>query len=200
MWELDHTEGWAPKNWCFELWCWRRLLRVPWAARRSNLPILKEINPEYSLEGLMLKLKLQCFGYLTKCWLIGKDPDCGKVWGKEEKGVKEDEMVGWHHQLNGHEFEQTLKGGKEQGSLVCYSSWGSQKVGCDLVTEQQLLWYNSFQSASPRYFLETVHPITLPCALLMWITSSISSNLWCLIYSTHQPYCLEKKLQARFWL
>ena len=62
MWELDHKKGWSLKNWCFELWCWRRLLRVPWTARRSKQSILKEINPEYSLEGLMLKLKLQYFG------------------------------------------------------------------------------------------------------------------------------------------
>ena len=58
MWELENKEGWEPKNWCFQLWCWRRLLRVPWTARRSNQLILKEINPEYSLEGLMLMLKL----------------------------------------------------------------------------------------------------------------------------------------------
>ena len=64
MWELDYKESWAPKNWCFELWCWRRLLRVPWTASRSNQSILKEINPEYSLEGLMLKLKLQYLGHL----------------------------------------------------------------------------------------------------------------------------------------
>ena len=65
MWELGHKEGWAPKNWCaFELWCWRRLLWVPWTARRSNQSILKEINPEHSLEGLMLKL--QYFGHLMQ--------------------------------------------------------------------------------------------------------------------------------------
>ena len=62
-WELDHKEGWALKNWCFQLWCWRRLLRVPWTARRS---ILKEINPEHSLEGLMLEIKLQYFGHLRR--------------------------------------------------------------------------------------------------------------------------------------
>ena len=66
MWELDHKESWAPKNWCFELWCWRRLLKVPWTARRSNQPILKEINPEHSLEGFMLKLKLQYFDHLIQ--------------------------------------------------------------------------------------------------------------------------------------
>ena len=66
MWELDYKENWVPKNWCFELWCWRRLLRVPWTARRSSQSILKEINPEYSLERLMLKLKLQYFGHLMR--------------------------------------------------------------------------------------------------------------------------------------
>ena len=84
----------------FELWCWRRLLRVPWTTRRSNQSILKEISPGYSLEGLMLKLKLQYFGNL----MTGKDPDAGKDWGQEEKGTTEDEMVGWHHWLNGREF------------------------------------------------------------------------------------------------
>ena len=86
----------------FELWCWRRLLRVPWTARRSNQSILKEIRPEYSWEGLMLKLKLQYFWPPdVKNWLTGKDPDTGKDWRLEEKGMTEDEMAGWHHQLNG---------------------------------------------------------------------------------------------------
>ena len=76
----------------FELWYWRRLLRVPWTSRRSKQSILKEISPEYSLEGLMLQLKLQYFGHL-----IGKNPDAGKDLRQEEKGVTEDEMVGWHH-------------------------------------------------------------------------------------------------------
>ena len=90
----------------FELWCWRRLLRVPWTARRSIQSILKEISPEYSLEGLMLKLKLQYFGHLMRgTWLIWKDPNSGKDWRQEEKGTTEDEMVGWHHRLSRHEFE-----------------------------------------------------------------------------------------------
>ena len=87
----------------FELWCWRRLLRVPWTARRSNQSIQKEISPEYALEGLMLKLKLQYFGYLMRRTdSLEKTLMLGKI---EEKGTTEDEMVGWHHQLNGHEFE-----------------------------------------------------------------------------------------------
>ena len=97
----------------FKLWCWRRLLRVPWTARRSNQSILKEISPGCSLEGLMLKLKLQYFGHLmrrashlhfTARLFIWKDPDTGRDWGQEEKGTTENEMAGWHHWLNGHEF------------------------------------------------------------------------------------------------
>ena len=77
-------------------------LRVPWIARRSNQSILKEVSPGYSLEGLMLKLRLQYFGHLR---LIGKDSDAGRDWGQEEKGMTEDEMAGWYHRLDRHEFE-----------------------------------------------------------------------------------------------
>ena len=89
----------------FELSCWRRLLRLSWTARRCDQSILKEISPGISLEGLMLKLKLQYFGHL-----MGRADSLEKtlmlrVWGQEEKGTTEDEMVGWHHQLDGREFE-----------------------------------------------------------------------------------------------
>ena len=77
-------------------------MRIPWIARRSNQSILKEISPGYLLEGLMLKLKLQYFGHLMQ--RVGKDPDVGRNWG-QEKGMTEDEMAGWHYQLDGHEFE-----------------------------------------------------------------------------------------------
>ena len=92
-WTIKKDENW--RNYAFKLWYWRRLFRVPWPARRSNQSILKEINPEYLLEGLMLKL--QYFGHLMKSWHNGKDPDPGKDWGQEEKRVTEDGMVGWHH-------------------------------------------------------------------------------------------------------
>ena len=89
----------------FELWCWRRLLRVPWTARRTNQSILKEISPGISLEGMMLKLKHQYFGHLMRRVLIEKDSDAGRDWGQEEKGMTEDEMAGWHHGLDGGEPE-----------------------------------------------------------------------------------------------
>ena len=82
----------------FELWGWRRLLRVGWTARRSNQSILKEIRPGCSLEGLMLKLKLQYFGHLMRrIDSLEKTVDAGRDWGQEEKGTTEDEMAGWHH-------------------------------------------------------------------------------------------------------
>ena len=81
----------------FELWCWRRLLRVPWTARRSNQSILKEISPGIYLEGLMLKLKLQHFGHLMRRADSLEKTYAGRDWGQEEKGTPEDEMAGWHH-------------------------------------------------------------------------------------------------------
>ena len=87
----------------FELWCWRRLLRVPWTAGRSNQSILKEINPGISLEGMMLKLKLQYFGHLMR--RVDSLEKTGRNWGQGEQGTTEDEMAGWHHGLNGRESE-----------------------------------------------------------------------------------------------
>ena len=116
----------------FKLWYWRRLLRVPWIVKRSNQSILKEINPEYLLERLILKLKLQYFGHLMQSWLIGKDPDARKDWRQEEKGTTEDKMVGSHHQLDGHEFWT--------GKPGILQSIGSQRVRRDRKTEQQRFW------------------------------------------------------------
>ena len=99
----------------FKLWCWRRLLRVLWTARRSNQPILKEISEAEAPIRWPPDVKN---------WLIWKDPDAGKDWRQEEKGSTEDEVVGWHHQLNGHEFEQAPGVGDRQGSLACCSPWG----------------------------------------------------------------------------
>ena len=132
-WTLKKVEHWRID--AFKLWCWRRLLRVPWTTSRSNQLIQNGINPEYSLEGLTLKLKLQYFGCLfdAKSRLIGKDPDAGKDW-RQKKGATEDGIVGWHHRLNGHEFEQTVGDSEGQDSLACCSSWGCK----DLDTTERL--------------------------------------------------------------
>ena len=132
-WTIKKAEHWRID--AFELCCWRRLLRVPWTSRRSNQSILEEINPEYSLDRLMLELKLLILGPPdAKNWLTGKDPDAGKGWKWEEKEMTEDEMVRWHHWLDGHEFEQAPGVGDGQGSLACCSPW-DRRVGYDWVTE-----------------------------------------------------------------
>ena len=107
----------------FELWCWRRLLRVPWTAMKLSQSVLKEISPEYSLERLMLKLKLQYFGHLMQ---RADSLEKTLMLGKLRTGT-EDEMVGWHHRLNGHESEQALGVGDGQGSWVCCSPWGCRE-------------------------------------------------------------------------
>ena len=110
----------------FELWCWRRLLRVPWTARRSNQSI-KEMSPECSLEGLRLKLKLQYFVHLMRrADSSEKTLMLGKIEGKRRRG-RQDEMVGWHHQLKGHGFRWTPGVGDGQGGLAYCDSWGRKE-------------------------------------------------------------------------
>ena len=128
-WTIKKTE--CRRIDAFEPWCWRRLSRVAWTARRPNQLILKEISVEYSLKGLMLKLKLQYFGPPdAKSWLFRKDPETGKDCRQEEKGTTEDEM--------GHEFEQALGVGDEQGNLACCSPQGCKESD----TTEQLNWMN----------------------------------------------------------
>ena len=125
-WTIKKAEHWRID--AFELWCWRRLLRVPWTARRSNQSILKEISPGISLEGMMLKLKLQYFGHLMgRADSLEKTLMLGKDWGQEEKGKTEDEMVGWHHRLDGQWFRWTPGVGDGQGGLACCNSWGRKE-------------------------------------------------------------------------
>ena len=124
----------------FELWCWKRLLRVPWTARRSNQTILKEINPEYSLEGLMLKLKLQYFGHLMRrAESFEKTLMLGKMEGRRRRGQQRMRWLDGIMDSNGHEFEQTLGDTEGQGSLACCSPWGRKET--QLSDHQQVYVY-----------------------------------------------------------
>ena len=123
-------ESWTIKkagHWridAFKLWCWRRLSRVPWIARRSNQPILKEINPEYSLEGLMLKLKLRYLGHLMwRANSLQKTLMLGKIEGRRRSGRQRMRCPSRTQGLNGHEFEQAPGAGEGQGSLAWCSPW-----------------------------------------------------------------------------
>ena len=137
MWELDYKESWAPKNWCV----WTVVLEKT----LENSLDCKEIQPVHPKGD-------QCWVFIgrndveaetpilwpldMKSWLIWKDPDAGKDWGQEEKGMAEDKMVGWHHWLNGYGFGWTPGVGDGQGGLVCCGSWGLKESG----TSEQLNW------------------------------------------------------------
>ena len=126
MWELDHKEGWELKNWCFQTVVLEKTLKSPLECKE-----IKPENPKGNQTWILIgrtdtEAPILCPPD-AKSWLIGKDPAAGKDWRQEEKGTTEEEMVGWHHQLNGHEFEQALGVGDGQGSLVCCGSWGCKE-------------------------------------------------------------------------
>ena len=128
MWKLDHKEGWVPKNWCFWIVVLEKTL--------ENLVDSKEIkpvNPKGNQHWILIgRIDAEVEAPIVwppdvKSQLIGKDPDAGKDWGQEEKGATEDEIVGWHQQLNGPEFKQILGDREGQRSLVCCSLWGHKE-------------------------------------------------------------------------
>ena len=122
----------------FELWCWKILLRVPWTARRSNQSILKEIKTWVFFGRTDAEAETPVlWPPHEKSWLTGKDPDAGRDWGQEEKGMTEDEMAGWHHRVDGYEFEWTPGVGDGQGGLACCNSWGC-RVGHNWATKLNL--------------------------------------------------------------
>ena len=128
MWELDYEESWAPNNWCFWSVVLEKTLENPLDCKEIQ-PVHPKEDQSWVFVG-MTDAKAETpvlWPSDVKSWLIWKDPDAGKDWGQEEKGTIEDEMVGWHHRLNEHEFEQTPGHGEQQWSLVCYSPWGHQE-------------------------------------------------------------------------
>ena len=123
--ELDCEEGWAPKNWCF----WTMVLEKT-LERPLDCKVIQPVHPKEDQSWVFIG-RTDAKGETpilwtppAKSWLIGKDPDAGRDWGQEEMGTTEDEMAGWHHRLDGHEFEWTLGVGDGQGGLACCNSWG----------------------------------------------------------------------------
>ena len=128
MRELDYKEDWVPKNWCFQTMVLQKTLESPLDCNEIKL-----VNPKGNQPWILIgRTDTEAeapilWPHDVKSPLTRKDPDAEKDWGQEEKGAKEGEMVGWHHRLNGHKFEQTPGDGEGQGSLVCCSSWGHKE-------------------------------------------------------------------------
>ena len=178
MWEVDHKEVWAPKNWCFQIVVLEETLENPLDNK------IKPVNPKGNQPWIFIERTDAEAGVPilwpadVKSWLTGKDPDAGKDWGQEEKGVAEDEMVGWHHWLDGHEFEQALGVGEGQGSLVCCSPWGHKESH---MTERLNWWH---WNSTNGYFLnvscktepemasdsDILKSIGLPCTLMVLLS------------------------------
>ena len=136
MWELDCEEGWALKNWCFWTMVLKKTLESPLDCKEIQ-PVQFKDQPWVFFGKDDAKAETPVlWPPHAKSWLIGKDPDAGRNWGQEEKGTTEDEMAGWHHQLNGCEFEWTRGVGDGQGGLACCDSWGRK----ELDTTEWLNW------------------------------------------------------------
>ena len=137
MWELDCEESWAPKNWCFWTVVLEKTLESPLDCKGIQ-PVYPKRDQSWVFFG---RTDAEAETPVlwpphAKSWLIGKDCDAGRDWGQEEKGMTEDKMAGWHHRLDGHEFEWTLGVGYGQGGLVCCDSWGCKESD----TTEQLNW------------------------------------------------------------
>ena len=143
MWELDYKESWVLKNWWFQTVVLEKTLESPLDSKE-----IQAVNPKGNQSWIFIgRTDAEAETPIllppdVKNWLIWKDPAAGKDWGREEKGMTEDEMVGWHHQLDGHEFEEALGVGEGQESLVCCNPWGLK----ELDTTEQLNWTELFSS------------------------------------------------------
>ena len=137
MWELDYKERWVPKNWCFWTVVLEKTLESPLEYKKIQ-PVHPKGDQSWAFIG-RIDVEAETpvlWSPDVKSWLIWKDPDAGKDWGQQEMGTTEDEMVGWHHQLNGHGFGCTPRVGDGQGSLACCSSWDCK----ELDTTERLNW------------------------------------------------------------
>ena len=148
MWELDYKKSWVPKNWCF----WTVVLEKTLESTLDCKEI-KPVNPKGNQSWIFVgRTDAEAETPIlwppgVKNWLMGKDPDAGKDWRQEEKGMTEEEVVGWHHWLDGHAFEQALGVGDWQGSLVCCSPWGHKESD----TTERLNW-TEFITVIATYF------------------------------------------------
>ena len=179
MWELDHKESWASKNWCFWTVVLEKTLESPLDCKE-----IKPVHPKGNQSRIFIgRTDAEAEAPIlwppdVKNWLIGKDPYAGKDWRREEKGSTEEEMVGWHHWLNGHEFEQTLGDGEEQGNLACYSPWG-----CKELDMTKWLYNRNSINWQVKVNFHTSHYLPPPC----WVWSGKEDHIR--FWKQRNPIC-----------
>ena len=164
MWELDYKESWALKNWCFWTVVLEKTLETPLDCREIQPVHPKEISPEYSLKDWCWSWNSNTLSTWCEEPIIGKDPDAGKGWRWEEKGKTEDEMVGWYHWLDGHEFEQIPGDGDGQGNLACCSPWGCK----ELDMSEWLNWTECLLQSFPDDLKDIFVRLVLPSDNFPW--------------------------------
>ena len=197
MWELDHKESWVPKNWCFWTMVLEKTLESPLDCKEIQL-----INPKGNQSWIFIgRTDVEAetpvlWPPYVKNWLTGKDPDAGRDWGQEEKGMTEDEMAGWHHWLDAHEFEWTPGVGDGQGGLACCNSWGCKESDTTewlnwtelnhsmpgLSVHHQLLEFTQTHVHQVSDAIQPSHPLSSPSSptfnlsqhqgLFQWVSSS----------------------------
>ena len=167
MWELDCEENWALKNWCFWTVVLEKTLESPLDCKEIQLVHPKEDQPWdfFGRNDAKAETPVLCPPH-AKSWLIGKDSDAGRDWGKEEKEMTEDEMAGWHHRLDGHEFEWTPGAGDGQGGLACCDSWGHKELDTtsdwtELMAIFLIFWICFCCSFFPSFVLLSICFITI---------------------------------------
>ena len=164
MWELDCEEGWVLKNWCFWTVVLEKTLESPLDFTEIQ-PVYPKGHQSWMFIG-RTDAEAETPAHV-KSWLIGKDPDAGRDWGQEEKGTTEDEMAGWHHWLDGHEFEWTPGVGDGQGGLACWDSWGLKESD---MTE----WLTELDKQAANHWIKKTLWSSRHGLELMWIMLSIN--------------------------
>ena len=213
MWELDCEDSWAPKNWCFWTVVLEKTLKSP-----LNCKEIQPVHPKGDQSWVFIgrtdakaETPVLC-PPRAKSWLIGKDSDAGRDWGQEEKGTTEDEMAGWHHRLDGHEFGCIPGVGDGQGGLECYNSWGCNESD----TTEQLNWteLNSLEVVMRSFFSSSYFYKSLSCKILSSVVRTqlhiitldicrlkrILFSTWFLASLTdsiNRTYLLEKDLKTK---
>ena len=195
MWELDCEESWAPKNWCFWTVVLEKTLESPLDCKEIQTVYCKGDQSWVFFGRNDAKAETPVlWPPHVKCWLIGKDSDAGRDWEQEEKGMTEDEMAGWHLQLNGRGFEWTLGVGDGQGGLACCDSWGRKESD----TTEQL---NSTETGNP--IVQDKYIITKHTLHTFWIsiieTAVFADELWC-FYHVVKDFCSLNQASILFFM